>query len=129
MSTNHLSDGVAQGRTVVGFEDNPFDPGMECLQQAVVVGAARQQDGTGTGRRLLDLEGSVEAVEQRHHEVEDRHIRLQLPRQTHGLMAVRGFPDDLEALALQEELHRLTNDGVIVGKENPNCHRAVHFQC
>jgi hypothetical protein len=44
-------------------------------------------------------------------------------------MAVRGFPDDLEALALQEKLHRLTNDGVIVGKENPNCHRAVHFQC
>ena len=116
MSTNHLSDGVAQGRTVVGFEDNPFDPGVECLQQAVVVGAARQQDGTGTGRRLLDLEGSVEAVEQRHHEVEDRHIRLHLPRQTHGLMAVSGFSDDLEALTLQKELDRLTNDRVIISK-------------
>jgi hypothetical protein len=76
---------------------------------------------------LLDLAGSVEAVKQRHHEVEDRYIRLQLSRQTHGLMAVPGFPDDLEALALQEELYRLTNDSVIVGKENPNCHRAVHF--
>jgi hypothetical protein len=30
----------------------------------------------------------------------------------------------LEALALQEELYCLTNDGLIVGKENTNCHRA-----
>jgi hypothetical protein len=62
-----------------------------------------------------DLAGRVEAVQDRHREIQDRHVRAAIASQADGLLAVRGFADDLEPLSLHQDLEALADDQVVIG--------------
>jgi len=66
-------------------------------------------------RNTDDLPGGVEPVQQRHGQIEHGHVRARVARPPDGFLAVGGFPDDLEALALQQTFQPLAEDQVIVG--------------
>ena len=55
-------------------------------------------------------------------EIEQGDIRLELARQTHGLLAVDGFAHHFEVGALEDRAKALTDDPVVVGDEDPHCH-------
>ena len=71
------------------------------------------------GTRLRDLPRRLDAVQQRHRDVEDRDVGLVLLGQAHRLAAVARLGDDLPVGPLLEHLAQpLADDGVIVGEED-----------
>ena len=67
-----------------------------------------------------DLPRRLDAVQERHGDVEDRHVRLVLLGKAHGFTAVARLGHDLPVGALFEHLaEALANDSVIVGEKNP----------
>ena len=70
----------------------------------------------------MDLAGGVQAVEQRHHDVEDRHVRRPLSHEDDGFPPVGRLPHDLEAGTGQEQAQRLANNDVIVGQHQAQRH-------
>ncbi len=74
-----------------------------------------QEDRPRPGRSADDLPGGVEAIQQRHGQIEHGHIRAQVAGPLDGLLAVRGFADNLKSLVLQETFQTLAKDLVIVG--------------
>ena len=71
---------------------------------------------------MLDLARGVQAIEQRHHDVEDGHVRLELARKPDDLVPVGGFTDDIEAGGGEEKAQALSNDHMVIGEEDAYWH-------
>ena len=69
------------------------------------------------GMKRLQLLARVEAVEQRHADVDDDHVGPQLAGRLEQGASVRDGADDVE-LGLQQVLERLRDQHVIVGEQD-----------
>src|SRR6478609_150371 len=74
---------------------------------------------------LVQLFGGGQAVEDRHLDIHDDEVGLDLLGQLDGLLAVAGLADDVVAL-LSEHLDEVeTDEGLVLGDEDPGCPRPV----
>jgi hypothetical protein len=70
----------------------------------------------------LNLCGGVEAVQQRHDEVEHDHVRLEAFSQLDGFAAVGGLADHVEPFALEQDAKALSENLMVVGKKHSDWH-------
>ncbi len=76
----------------------------------------------GTG----ESSGGLDAVHQRHPDVEQADVGTQPERQAHGLAPVGGRADHLDAgLGIEQHRQPAADDGLVVGDQDPDGHRAV----
>ena len=119
-----------QGRPVVLYVDVPV--GVEHRQSLTTVlgvddGHPRGFEGAGQGDDfnfgvlLLDDPDGFDAVHDRHEQIHQDDIRLELRGEFHRLLAVCCFADDLQiAVYLQKQAQSLSHDGMIIDHENSN---------
>ena len=75
---------------------------------------------TGAIARRGDLLGRGQAVEDRHLDVEDDQVGVQLPGQVDGLLPVADLGDDGVALLLEHLLEVEADQGLVLGDEHPD---------
>src|SRR5205807_9800982 len=80
-----------------------------------------QQDG-GDARLLADFGGPFDAIHDGHREIHHYYLRPDAPGYLYGLRAVFGFPDDREAVLLQEDLEAIPQHCVIIRKNDSYTH-------
>src|SRR5262249_30043569 len=89
----------------------------------------RVRAGQHEDRRLAvggpDRLRRLDAVHHRHRDVHQDDVRLELPRETHRLLAVAGRPDHRDPAVLPEDrLDRLREEPLLVRYQHANtCHR------
>ena len=68
-----------------------------------------------------DLPRGLDPVQNRHRDVHQDDVRLQVLREPHGLPAVAGVPDDRDpVVAVEDRLERLGEEAVVVGYQHAN---------
>ena len=90
-----------------------------CVQLRLLVGGQRDQ----ADRRVVAAEPGRrgDAVDERHVQVEDAGLRLQLVRELDRRQAVGDRADDMELrLAVDQDAQRLEVGGVVVGEHDAN---------
>jgi hypothetical protein len=109
-------------RPLVEVGERPRLPGL-ALQLRALEGA--QHHHLGRGPAVLDEPGRVQAVEDRHAQVDDDDVGLQLPGHGDRVGPVAALADDLEAGLLQQVPQRRPEAGVVVGQQHPGAGRQV----
>ncbi len=69
------------------------------------------------GRSLADLTPGLDAVEHRHRDVHQHHVRLELLGHGQQGAPVRGGPDDLEP-RLEQPRERFGQERVVIGQQD-----------
>src|SRR5213075_1211746 len=82
------------------------------------------QDGRRR-RGALHLARRVDAVQERHREVEDCHVGARLSRCGERVAAVAAFGHHLEPFASEEGAEALSHEGMVVGYEDAGRHSAA----
>src|SRR5437660_1521861 len=108
---------VSPSRPAHDNSDDPDDPtrGARCGPKLKVESVLR---GWRSGRVPNDLCHGVDPIHERHVEIQNGHLRTEVPRQPDRLDAVRGLPDDGKPLTLEEPLQALADDDVVVGEDD-----------
>jgi hypothetical protein len=78
---------------------------------------------------ILDthLPGDLDTVDQQMGDLQDEHIRLQLPQHLHGESPVVGLAHDLNPfLSLQDPSQSLSDQAVTVSQQDPDFGRRSH---
>jgi len=65
----------------------------------------------------------LEAVEERHRDVEHGNVGLELANQLYACAPVRSLADHFDALPLEQRLEALSQDHVVIRQHNPRRHR------
>ena len=96
-------------------------------EQLLVVAEAGEHDHARGGRRSRSAPQRADAVEPRHHEVEQDHVGRVLRRGGDRLLAVAGLADHLDVvLQVEERPQALAHDRVVVGDQDAD--HAAHLQ-
>src|SRR5438093_6153111 len=66
--------------------------------------------------------GRVQSVQQRHREIEDGHVGMKVTGEANRLVSVGRFAHHLESAALEKDPQTLSDDEVMVGKEDSGGH-------
>ena len=106
----------------MGFQDDSFGAGPNALQNVMALGMHGEKDGFGLRRDLLNLMYRVQAIQERHSQIDQRHIGVQLLRQFHRLMTVPCLRRHLEALPFEKEFQALANERMVVCEKDLNGH-------
>ena len=118
----HFVDRTHQVGRDLGLDDIPLDARPDRLQDVMVVRVHREENRLGPRAGVKDLPGSVQSIQQRHGEIQDRHVRAARARLTERLLAVAGFRDNGEPFPLQQGFQALPDDRVVIREENPIRH-------
>src|SRR5687768_14519970 len=113
------------------LHDVSLDGGSKGLQHVLLLGMHGKQDDSCSGRDPTYLVGGAYPIEERHGEIEDRHVRLKVVGPPDSLQTVESLPNDLEVVetgrpssvfAPEESLQPLTKDFVVVGQDKSERH-------
>src|SRR6185312_4364111 len=83
-----------------------------------------QQHHFGVGSLLMDVPRGVDAVQERHADIQHCDARAELARHAHRIVAIGRFAHHVEAFALQQGPKTLTEHGVVVCQ-----HDCLHHRC
>lgn len=87
------------------------------------VGQSADHDNGGAGIELQERVQNLDAVDQRHVDVQGQHVGAFLPRQSDGLRPVRRFPHDFDpGVRRQEGIKKSSEDDGVVGQNHPPFH-------
>lgn len=117
-SPGHFVDRADEVRHPVVLQDESPTSRPEGFGKVLVPGVGSEQDGSRSGRVPNDLCHGVDPIHERHVEIQNGHLRTEVPRQPDRLDAVRGLPDDGKPLTLEEALQALADDDVVVGEDD-----------
>src|SRR6266700_1038589 len=98
----------------MGLRHKSFYSKSKSLQHIFALVMHAKQDGFGVGRVMQDLPCSIQAVKNRHGDVQNHHIRTEALRQSDSVLSVLGLRVHVETLALKEHLHAVTNDLMVI---------------
>jgi hypothetical protein len=86
-------------------------------------GVLGEEDDRNFGHDLFELAGGLQAVEDRHGNVEDDQVGPALNGEVDGFLAVAGFGAEFVILlGLKHFAERFADEGIVVGDENHSGH-------
>jgi hypothetical protein len=86
-------------------------------------GVLGEEDDRNFGHDLFELAGGLQAVEDRHGNVEDDQVGLALNGQVDGVLAVAGFGAEFVILlGLEHSAKHFADEGIVVSDENRSGH-------
>src|SRR6266571_3458963 len=115
-AARHLLDGLSEVLARLGLEHEPPHPRLDRVRHQALLLKGREHHDLGSRARLDDLARGIDAVQERHHDVEHGDVRLMLPRQLDRRPAIGSLGYDLEAVPLEQGTHALSEHDVIVGQ-------------
>ena len=99
--------------------------GPDGVGEHLLVGVHREHDAPGSSVPVARIEpGGLHAVHLGHRHVHQDDVGLELGGQAHGLLAVVGLADDVEALVGQRAAQALAQHAVVVGQQHSDRHAA-----
>jgi hypothetical protein len=104
LATADLLEGMNQVGSGLIFQDVSSNPGAQSFNDILVFIVARQQDSLRLRTRSLQFPGCNQPVHQRHADIQDSDLGLQLLCDANQFLSIARFPDDLEAFALEKRL-------------------------
>ena len=99
-----------------GFDHISGDAGLERVQDIMLVRVHGEQDYFHLGLFAEDFPRGIDAVNQGHGQVEDRHLRMSFFGQPYGVRPVRSLGNHREALLLEQRLQSLADNFMVVGQ-------------
>lgn len=103
----------------MAFQHIALDSGSEGLGDVRAFILHRQQDGLGLGGHFQDLTSRVDAVQERHGEIQQGDVWMEILRKPDCLATVARLADDVVPGLRQEVAYALANDDMVVGEQNP----------
>ena len=76
-----------------------------------------QENRSGARALDADLSGGIDAVEQRHRDIEQRNVGMTLASHVHGFAAVASFGGNFESFLQKDSLQAVANHGVVIGNQ------------
>ncbi len=101
----------------LGFQQIPFDADLQGLEDERVIRMHREQQRFCARRDPPDLTDNVQAVQQRHHHVDHRHIGLRILGKTDRFPTIAGFGDDRDPVGLDQRANPLSQQRMVVGEQ------------
>ena len=99
----------------------PLAPGPDRRVHVLVEVERREDEDARRAARRDDPPRRLDPVELRHPDVHQDHVRLELGRQAHRLVAVLGLADDLEIVAsLDDQPEAAADERLVVGDQDPD---------
>jgi hypothetical protein len=89
----------------------------------------RKHHNARPGHALADLARHFQAIEARHHQIDDEHVRLVLLDKSNRFEPITGFGHDLEVrLRLEKRAKAFADDAVIVSEQYAGlAHQSFHL--
>jgi DNA-binding SARP family transcriptional activator len=105
------------------FSRMPTAPARSAVDVLVGVEGGDDHDPQRVGdARAGERAGDLDAVQARHADVDQAHVRAEPPRQRYGLRAVRGLGCHGDVrLGFQDEPENASDHGLVVGQQYPQC--------
>jgi len=107
-AARHLLDGLGEVLARLGLEHEPPHAGADRLRHQALLLERREHHDLDAGPRLDDLARGIDAVQERHHDVEHRDVRFMLPRQFDRRPAVGRLGHHVEAVPFEQGAHALS---------------------
>jgi hypothetical protein len=96
-------------------------PGLDRVEQVVLLVAHGEHDDAGRGKDLPDHPGGIDAVLVGHADVHEDDVRGELLHLGHRLEAIARLSDDLDALlGLEHHAQPAAEPLVVIGDEDPD---------
>ena len=110
-------NGIDQIRRRLGLEHVTLNAGAERLDNVVGFFVHGQENRSGARTLDADLSGGIDAVEQRHRDIEKRDVGVALASHIHGFAAVGSFGGNFESFLQKDSFQAVANDGVVIGNQ------------
>ena len=110
-------NGLDQIRRCLRLEYVTLNAGAERLDNVVGFFVHGQQNRPGARTLDVDLSGSIDAVEQRHRDIEQRNVGVALASHIHGFAAVGSFGGNFESFLQKNALQAVANHSVVIGNQ------------